>query len=72
MLKCNLRYLMADHKIDDIITLMKKSGLSRNAINKIYKEDNMEKTRLETFLKLCDTFNCKLSDLIEYIPEEND
>lgn len=70
MLKCNLRILMADRKIDNISTLMEKSGLSRNAINKIYKENNIKTAKLETFLKLCDALECELSDLIKYIPEK--
>lgn len=70
MIKCYLRELMAEHRIDDITELMIKSGLSRNSINKLYRETNIETTKLETLIKLCDTFNCKLSNLIEYVPEE--
>lgn len=70
MIKCNIRVLMAEHRIDDITELMEKSGLSRNSINKLYKEINIETTKLETLLKLCDTFECKLSDLIEYTPDQ--
>lgn len=69
MLKCNLRTLMAEHRIDDITELMNRSGLSRNSINKLYRETNIETIKLETLFKLCDTFNCKLSELIEYEPE---
>ncbi|MGG6310108.1 helix-turn-helix domain-containing protein [Paenibacillus macerans] len=68
MIKCNIRVLMAEHRIDDITELMERSGLSRNSINKLYRETSIETTKLETLLKLCDTFECKLSDLIEYTP----
>jgi putative transcriptional regulator len=67
LLKCNLRRLMADHRIDDISDLMVKSGISRNSINKLYRETNIESIKLETLFKLCDTFKCKLSELIEYV-----
>lgn len=70
MLKCNLRRLMADHKIDDISELMKLSGLSRNSINKLYRENDIESTKLETLFKLCNVFGCKLSDLIEYTSDK--
>ncbi|MFB5761862.1 helix-turn-helix domain-containing protein [Paenibacillus medicaginis] len=70
VIKSNLRLLMAEHRIDDITELMMKSGLSRNSINKLYRETNIETVKLETLFKLCDTFNCELSDLIEYIPEQ--
>lgn len=69
MIKCNLRLLMAEKKIDDITELMNLSGLSRNAINRLYKENSIENSSLGTLIKLCDTFKCKLSDLLEYIPE---
>lgn len=72
MIKCNIRHLMADHKIDDITDLMKKSGISRNSINKLYREIEIETIKLETLIKLCDTFSCPLSALIEYIPDEKD
>ncbi|MSS43768.1 helix-turn-helix transcriptional regulator [Anaerosalibacter bizertensis] len=69
MLEVKLRMQMAKHKIDTVAELMELSGLSRNAINRLYKENEVEKVELRTLLKLCDTFNCNLSDLIEYIPE---
>lgn len=68
MQKCNIRRLMADHRMDDITELMERSGLSRNSINKLYRETDLETVKIETLLKLCDTFQCKLSDLIEYEP----
>lgn len=72
MLKCHLRRIMADQRIDDISDVMKLSGLSRNSINKLYKEQEIETTKLETLFKLCDALNCKLSELIEYDPEKKD
>ncbi|WIV10522.1 helix-turn-helix transcriptional regulator [Proteiniborus sp. MB09-C3] len=69
MLKSNLRVIMAKRKIDSITELIELSGLSRNAINKIYKEEKIEASSLETFIKLCNALNCKLSELIEYIPD---
>lgn len=72
LIQHNLRRLMADHKIDDITELMKLSGISRNSINKLYRETNVETIKLETLFKLCDTFSCKLSDLIEYLPTQKE
>jgi len=70
MLKCNLRLLMAEHKIDDITSLMERCNVSRNAVNKLYKEVELETVKLETLIKICDGLSCKLSALIEYIPEK--
>lgn len=66
MLKCNIRYLMAQNKIDSIVELMDKSGASRNSINKLIKEESIETLKIETLIKICDALSCRLSDLIEY------
>jgi putative transcriptional regulator len=73
MIKSNLRILMAEHRIDGVSELMKRSNLSRNAINRLYKgdEEAIEATTLKTLIALCKVFNCKLSDLLEYIPDES-
>ena len=70
MLKCNLRKLMAERKIDDISDLMRLSAVSRNSINKLYRENDIETIKLETLMKLCNALRCNLSDLIEYLPEK--
>jgi len=70
MLKCNLRKIMAERKIDDISDLMRLSGVSRNSINKLYKEFDIETIKLDTLMKLCNALRCKLSDMIEYLPEK--
>lgn len=74
MIQCYLRRLMADNKIDDIADLMRMSGLSRNAINRLYKgsDSDIEVTNLRTLIELCKVFKCNLSELLEYIPEDNE
>jgi putative transcriptional regulator len=71
LITCNIRILMAQHKIDDIQELIKRSGLSRNAINRLYKgtDAEIESSSLKTLITLCKVFNCKLSDLLEYVPD---
>ncbi|MGA3677839.1 helix-turn-helix domain-containing protein [Lysinibacillus agricola] len=71
VVKSNLRILMAEHRIDGISELMEKSGLSRNAINRLYKgtDEEMKSTNLKTLITLCEVFECKLSDLLEFTPE---
>ena len=70
MLKCKLRYIMADHKIDDISGIIALSGISRNTINKLYRENEIGTIKLETLFKLCNALGCSLSDLIEYMPDK--
>jgi len=60
---------MAEKRIYDITDLMKISGLSRGPLNKLHKENDVETVKIETLIKLCDTLECNLSNLIEYIPK---
>ena len=69
MLNCYIRHRMADKQIDDITELMKISNVSRNTINKLFRGNSIETLRLDSIIKLCNALNCKLSDLIEYTPD---
>jgi len=53
-------------KISDV---ERATGLHRNSITLLYKE-TANRVELETIEKLCIFFNCEVSDLFEYIPEE--
>lgn len=72
--KSNLPVLMAKQKIKGISELMELSGLSRNAINRVFddRDEKINATSLKTLLALCDALNCSLSELIEYKPNEKD
>lgn len=73
-IKSNLPILMAERKIKGISELMNLSGLSRNAINRVYddRDEKINATNLKTLITLCDTLDCSLSDLIEYTPNKKD
>ncbi|MCC9021933.1 helix-turn-helix domain-containing protein [Bacillus nakamurai] len=70
MLTINLRYIMADKRINSLTELMKLTGLSRNALKKLWHEDEPETIKLETLIKICDALQVRLSDLVEYVPDE--
>ena len=70
MIKCYLRQIMAEKKIDDIIDIMRATNISRAPISKLYKEEDINTVKFNIILKLCDYLDCKLSDLIEYIPDK--
>ena len=61
---------LADQEIDDISDLIDLSGVSRGPINKLYRNQQVDTVKLGTLLRLCDALGCKLSDLVEYSPEE--
>lgn len=70
MIVNNTRRIMADKRIDGISDLMKASGLSRNAVDKLFKDIDIESLKMRTLFTLCDALGCKLSDLLEYVPEK--
>lgn len=73
-IKSNLPVLMAKQKIKGISELMELSGLSRNAINRVFddRDEKINSTSLKTLIALCDALNCTLSELIEYKPNKKD
>lgn len=71
-LKNNLRILMAEKRIDNITVLMETTGLSRNALSKLWRNQDIETVKLETLIQICRPLNVRLSQLIEYIPCENE
>jgi len=42
------------------------TGLHRNTVTLLYKE-TATRVELETIEKLCELFNCQVSDLFEYV-----
>lgn len=50
--------------------LIAQSGMSSATISNLYNE-KIKRLDFDTLEKLCKIFNCKVEDLIEYIPDEN-
>ena len=44
------------------------TGLSTATISKLMQGENID-VKLSTINKLCDYFNCNLSDIVEYVPD---
>ncbi|MED4052330.1 helix-turn-helix transcriptional regulator [Priestia megaterium] len=68
----NIRMIMAKKNIDNISDLVRITGVSRNSINKLWHNENVSSLRLDTLLPICEKLNVKLSDLIEYIPDDSE
>ena len=68
MIKIYLSNLMVAKKttIQDVANA---TGLSRTTISNMYHE-KISAISFDTITKLCHYFQCSLSDLIEYIPDE--
>lgn len=71
-MKNNLRLIMAQHKISSITELMERTNLSRNALNKLWHDEDLDTVKVGTLLKICDAFQISLSELLDYTPEKQD
>ena len=67
MIRCLLAHLMGEQKMR-ISDMMRETGLSRTTVTLLYKETTF-KVNLEALDKLCDLFNCSLSDILEKVPD---
>lgn len=70
MIKSKIRHLMADKKINSLSALIRETKISRETLNKLYHEEKLESLKLEMIIKVCEYFDCDISDLIEYIPDK--
>lgn len=68
MIRCHLARLMGERKMK-IVDVAREAGLNRNTVTLLYKE-TAQRIDLEALEKLCQLFQCEVSDLLEYVPEE--
>ena len=64
MIRCHLSRLMGEKKMK-VIDVARETGLHRNTITLLYKE-TATRVDFETINKLCELFECQVSDLFEY------
>lgn len=57
---------MIDKKINKT-TLRKQAGITSNAMAKMGKDENVSS---EVLGKICHALNCRIEDIVEFIPEE--
>lgn len=69
-LENHLRIVMAKQRIDNVSELINITGLSRNALNKLWHDEELESVKLGTLMIVCDKLDIKLSELVEYIPDK--
>lgn len=68
MIKNHLSKLMGEKRYT-IVEVSKLTGMSTSTISNLYNE-KVKRLDFDTLEKLCNLFNCKVQDLIEYIPDE--
>lgn len=69
-LKNNVRLLMAKNDIPSVIELERRSGVSRQVLDRLIKGKS-KRLDFDTIVKLCKVFNCEPGELL-YIEETND
>jgi len=69
MIKIRLSRVMGEKRIS-IAELSRMTKLHRNGITKIYNEET-DGIKFETLNIICNALNCKLEDIIEYIPDDD-
>ena len=69
MIRFKMAEVMGTRKVLNISELARKAGLSRLTIRGLYYE-KAKGIRWDTLEKICRALNCSVSDLIEYIPDE--
>lgn len=60
-----LRKLMDERNVN--YTYLHRNGLSTNAATALKNDGSV---RLETIDKLCEIFNCRVEDVMQYIPDQ--
>ena len=68
MIRIYLSRLLGERRITQA-DLSRKTEIRAATINEIYHE-LAERVNLEHLDKICEALDCKLSDLIEYVPNE--
>lgn len=68
MIKNHLSKLMGERRYT-IVDVAKKTGMSTSTISNLYNE-KVKRLDFDTLEKLCVLFNCKVENIIEYVPEK--
>ncbi len=68
MIRCHLSRLMGERKIK-IADLSRDTGINRGTATRLYYE-TAERVEMNVINSLCEYFNCTVSDLLEYVPDE--
>ena len=72
-IRSKIRFVMAEKRIDSVSELQRITGLSRNALNKLYHDEGLEGVTLGTLHRICQTLDgITLNDVVEFkLPDPN-
>lgn len=70
MILIKLEDMMWRRRIRSVSRLARLAGLSRQTVDALYnRPDRVKGFRLETLEGLCRALDCRIEDLVEYVPE---
>jgi putative transcriptional regulator len=70
LIKIHLSRILGEHRLTQA-ELARKTGIRPSTIGDYYHELS-DRINLNHFDLLCETLNCSISDLLEYIPKKNE
>jgi len=68
MIKCHLSMIMGQSKLK-IVVVAAATGMNRSGVSALYNE-SAQKVDLASISALCKLFDCDVSDIFEYIEDE--
>lgn len=68
MIKIKLSNLLGEHKMTQK-ALAESTGIRAATISKMYYEE-IKRIEIKQLNNICNTFNCEISDLLEYTPDK--
>lgn len=68
MIRIHLSRLMGEHK-EKLADLIRSTGLARNTVSGLYHETT-SRLDVETLNSICRHYQCRIGDLLEYVPDE--
>lgn len=69
MIRCHLSTLMGRKKLK-IADISRETGLNRSTITSLYQE-TAKRIDIDAINELCKLFECEVSELLEYFPDED-
>lgn len=67
MIKCHLSTLMGRDKLC-VADVARITGLNRSTVTALYRE-TATRVELPVINKLCELFQCRVGDLLEFVPD---
>lgn len=68
MIKVKLQDMMWEKRIRTLAQLVRDTGISRTALDRLYNKPEMvEGIQFKTLDRLCKVLHCNVQDLIEYV-----